>query len=120
MQGFADPSPIEIVTTRAKGTVGGVVRGSLTQTVPYAWVSVIPSPPNRGKRNLFHGVRADAQGRFSIPDILPGEYKVFAFGEIPHGAAGNETFVSRYESLGVPFSIVDGQTVTIDPTEILP
>jgi 3D (Asp-Asp-Asp) domain-containing protein len=64
-------------------------------------------------------VRADSEGRFTIPSVVPGEYKVFVFDEIAYGAAVNPHFISRFESSGVPVTVKGGETVSVDP-QIIP
>ena len=63
-------------------------------------------------------VRADAEGRFNIPNVVSGEYKVFVFDEIAYGAALNPNFISRYESSGLTVIIKAGETIMVDPQVI--
>lgn len=94
------PAPLEIVISRSPGAVRGVVQSADPRAAQYAWVSVVPSAPHRDNLNLYKGVRADAQGRFSIAGIVPGQYKLFAFDGVPYFAGANPGFISRYEIFG--------------------
>jgi hypothetical protein len=112
------PDPIEFVFASTTGTLLGNVQSSDPSVAAYAWVTVAPTAEHRDNRILYRSVRANAEGRFQISGIVPGEYKLFAFAEIPYYASENPGFLSRYETLGVPLHISGGETTTISPNLI--
>jgi hypothetical protein len=116
--GDTAPAPLEISILPSAGSIGGRVQGKDSREAQYAWVSLVPSEPQRDNRYLYRGVRADADGRFSITNVAPGQYKLFTFDEIPYNAGVNATFVSRYESFGVPVAIEEGRQMIINPSVI--
>jgi hypothetical protein len=116
--GTSEPAPLDIIISRSPGSVRGMGQGPNSHTTQYAWVSVVPSPPHRENLILYRGVRADAQGRFNLPGITPGEYKIFTFCEIPYFAGTHPGFVSRYESFGVPITIKEGENLAVNPSVI--
>ena len=59
----------------------------------------------------YKTVGADAEGRFNISGIAPGEYKIFIFDDVPYYASANPDFISRYEASGVPLTIKGGETL---------
>jgi hypothetical protein len=50
-------------------------------------------------------------GEFRFEGIAPGEYKVFAFEQLPDTAERNPEFIARYETLGQSVSVNAGATV---------
>jgi len=50
---------------------------------------------------------SDAMGRFSLRGIAPGEYKVFAWANVPVRLSQSD-FLKKYEGRGVPVNVVAG------------
>ena len=115
--GDSPPDSIEIQFTSSPGAVKGAVQSSNPQAAQYAWVTLVPAVEHRENRFRYRMVRADLEGRFNITNIVPGEYKMFVFDEIPYNASVNVGFISRYESYGVPITL-RGESLTIDPVAI--
>ncbi len=113
--GAAAPAPLEILTARVPGSLHGVVQSADRRAARYAWISLVPSPPHRTNPALYKTVRADANGRFEMTGLVPGDYKVFAFDEIPYNAAANPLFISRFESFGIGIRIGEGQNSQLSP-----
>ena len=116
--GTTPPDPLAIVFSQSTGTVRGVVQASDRNQAQYAWVTVAPLSNQRQNPTRYRMVRADAEGRFNIPNVVSGEYKVFVFDEIAYGAALNPNFISRYESSGLTVTIKARETITVDPQVI--
>ncbi len=47
---------------------------------------LVPDPPHRGEKRLFKSITTDQNGHFVLQGIPPGDYKVFAWENIEHGA----------------------------------
>jgi hypothetical protein len=52
----------------------------------------------RHRLNLFKAVMADQNGRFNIPNIVPGDYKLFAWEVIEPYSWFDAEVLARYES----------------------
>jgi hypothetical protein len=61
---------------------------------------------------------SDEKGQFTFTGIAPGEYKVFAFEQLPDTAEQNPTFIARYETLGLTVA-VNPRTTTDIRTRLL-
>jgi hypothetical protein len=98
--------------------VAGVVQSPDPLAARYAWVTL--APPLGQHENPYRDktVRADGEGRFSFSNVVPGEYKMFVFDEIPYFASANSVFISRYESSGVAVTIQGGDTLRVNPSVI--
>jgi protocatechuate 3,4-dioxygenase beta subunit len=90
--------PIEIVLARAASVEGRVV-DSKQQPVPNAVVVLVPSPNLRQRADRYAFTATDASGRFRIQKV-PGDYKLFAWEDIEHGAWQDPAVIQIYENRG--------------------
>jgi hypothetical protein len=92
--------PLEI--TLSSG--GGIVRGSVetaTGGIPsHADVVLVPQVSRRSNVMFYDRTIVDEKGQFTFQGIPPGDYKVFAFEQLPETAERNPGFIARYETLG--------------------
>jgi hypothetical protein len=67
---------------------------------PDATVVLAPAG-NRNRTDLFRSTIADADGRFRLTRIVPGDYKLFAWDEVIPGAWRDREFMAPIEERGV-------------------
>jgi hypothetical protein len=96
--------PIEITVSTGAGKIHGVAEGR-------AHVVLIPQHSRRQNVMFYDRVVTDAKGEFRFEGIAPGEYKVFAFEQLPDTAEQNPEFIARYETLGQSVTVNSGATV---------
>jgi hypothetical protein len=96
--------PIEITVSTGTGKIHGVAEGR-------AHVVLVPQLSRRKNVMFYDRVVTDAKGEFRFEGIAPGEYKVFAFEELPDTAEQNPEFIARYETLGQSVTVNSGATV---------
>jgi hypothetical protein len=76
-------------------------------------VALVPQPPRRGILSLYQTtVVNERTGSFAFSAVAPGQYKLFSLMSSEGRGYVNEQFLSRYGSLGVPVTILDGGRVT--------
>ena len=97
---------VDVFIDTRGGGVKGVVWDASNQPHGDAVVVLIP-PPSYLKNPLFYKrVGADAEGRFTIDGVSPGEYSLFAFPTLPPGEPErSERFMTPYYSQGTPVTI---------------
>ena len=104
------PSNLEVVVCMGGATVSGraEIRGPAESNG--AAVVLIPE---RGVQNtsLYKRTQSEKNGVFSITNIAPGAYRMFAFTNLPPGAEQNSDFMRVYQNAGVALTISDGQTI---------
>jgi hypothetical protein len=75
-----------------------------------AAVTVVLIPESGQRFHVNHKFTfTDASGRFQIPGVPPGDYKLFAWESIEPGAWQDPDFVRDYESRGHPIHVNEGE-----------
>ena len=93
------------------GAVEGVVYAADQQPSPSTTVVLIPTPAtDRENSERYKMASADAQGRFKLTGVAPGQYKAFAWKSLPFGAYQNPAFVSRHEAQGAVVDVKPAST----------
>jgi beta-lactamase regulating signal transducer with metallopeptidase domain/5-hydroxyisourate hydrolase-like protein (transthyretin family) len=117
--GSQAPDPLLVEVSSGAGTVEGVVQNAAGK--PVVGVTVVLAPPENRRQNrvLFHQVVTDKNGRFTIPNVAPGGYKLFSWQRpLPAGTWFNEGFMARHEANGRPVNVAQGGTLTQQITVI--
>jgi hypothetical protein len=117
--GREQPAPLQVMLRTGAGVIEGVVNDAYKKPVAGATVAVVPTIPLRHNRARYQTATSDINGRFVIGNIIPGNYKVFAWDDIPNGAYFNSKFISRYEDRGFAISVLQSSTRTVELT-VLP
>src|SRR5262249_46039772 len=77
--GLQSPNPIRVVFKSGAARVEGTVQDARGKATPNATAVLVPPPDRRDNRGLFRTVTSDSSGRFTIRNVAPGEYKLFAW-----------------------------------------
>lgn len=107
-------NPIQILVNTNGGSLEGTVAESDRKPVPAATVVVVPATDRRRNPALYRTVRSDTQGHFIFTAVPPGQYKVFAWENVPLEAWQNAEFLARYEQRGVSVTVNPGTRVTAE------
>ncbi len=87
------------------GEVDGTVGTASGQPAPGAQVTLAPAEEYEGRDDLLKRVGTDAAGNFKIPDIAPGEYKIFAWESDPDGSTQSAEFRKPFETRSVAVTV---------------
>jgi hypothetical protein len=91
------------------GTDGGQIQGSVQSKngdpAANVFVTIAPSEEFEGRRDLFKQTQTDQSGNFSIKDIAPGNYHVFAWEQFDFQSMQAPEFRKVFESRGARVSI---------------
>ena len=87
------------------GEVDGTVETASGQPAEGAEVTLAPAEEYDGRGDLLKRLRADAVGNFKIPDVAPGDYKVFAWERDSDGSSQSAEFRKPFESRSVAVTI---------------
>jgi hypothetical protein len=96
---------LEIVLGADGGTVTGTVVDMRRQPAANVSVTLIPDESHRNRDDLYKKVTTDPSGRFSVEDVAPGTYTVFAWEDVDPANIYDLDFIRRFASQGRPISI---------------
>jgi hypothetical protein len=97
---------------------GGRIEGSVldSENLPAAAVTVVLVPPEKRRKNstFYKTAVSDAQGRFTLQGIAPGDYKLFAWDDVDSGAWQDPEFLAPFEARGTKVAVTEGTTLAIE------
>ena len=93
---------LEVVLGSQPGTVEGTVTDANRLAESNVNVVLAPDEAHRRRSDLYQVVRTDAEGRFRIEDIPPGNYVLYSWESVEPTAWKNADFMRNYEQLGRP------------------
>jgi hypothetical protein len=104
---------LDILISTNGGTLDAAVLDNNMLPIPEATVVLVPEPPLRNRMDLYDVKGSDYAGRAHLTDIAPGDYRIFAWGDIPADAWQDPDFVRPYESRGRLIHVSEGQLSTV-------
>jgi len=111
---------LEVVIGTTPGSVEGVVLNENRQPVPNVAVSLLPDVARRNRMDLYKSTSTDANGRFKIERVPPGDYVAFSWDGIDTGDWQNPDIVAPYEGRGSRLKVLDNMAATVEMTAITP
>jgi hypothetical protein len=107
--------PVSLELKPGGGTVRVTIgnRDAAPAGGPLKRMVMVPSA-RRDNALLYKVILVDDRGLATVENVAPGDYKVFAFQELPPGGAEqNRDFMAKYEGFGVTIDVAAGQTVDV-------
>jgi hypothetical protein len=113
--GGMDAAPIDVILSKQCGTVQVQILDDRKQPVPNAFVSLVPAAEHRSNPLLYRRSIFEVAGSRYPPINLipPGEYKMFAWDNIPPNAELNAAFLEKFEDRGLPVTVRRGESITV-------
>jgi hypothetical protein len=106
------PPPLELVLSPGAARIDGTV-ASDEQASPGASVVLVPDGKARGQPDDYRQAVADQLGRFSMRNVTPGDYTLFAWEQIERGAYMDPDFLGQYEDRGKAVHVEEGGHVSV-------
>ena len=104
------------------GTGPGIIQGTLfdlsQNPVASTPVFLVPSGERRANMQLYRATQSDANGKFTMNEIVPGQYELFAWQDVVQGAYQNEDYMRRYEGRGTSVLVMRSATVVVEVRRI--
>jgi hypothetical protein len=110
--------PLEINMGARAGNLNGAVITRNSQPGSIVTVVAVPEAEYRRRIVLFRGVTPDSSGRFSLPNLRPGDYKLFAWENAEPNTWLDPDFLKIYETRGKSIHIAEGSNETATLTAI--
>ena len=70
-------------------------------------------PAARNRIDLYKTASTDQYGRFTFSNVAPGDYRVFAWEDIPPGVYMDVAYVARFEDRGIAAHVKQGAGVSV-------
>jgi hypothetical protein len=110
---FRAGSPLDIVVSPNVAQVEGVVMDA--QVRPAAGVQAVLVPENdRDRTELFRAVITDPTGRFILRNVVPGDYKMFAWDVLEPNGYFDPDFIRKYEPQGKLLHVAESSASHVD------
>jgi hypothetical protein len=109
------PEPVEIILGRGPGAL----RGRLEKAAPDPTVVLVPEPPLRSNPMLYRFVHPADDGTFTLKNIPPGTYKLFAWDGVLLTAWMNADFIKPFENRGTQIKIEQKEIQLDSPLPLL-
>lgn len=100
-----------VETTWVISLQGGKVEG---RTAPGAVVALVPAVDAANRRSRYRAAEADADGRFVLPGVAPGNYSRYAFTKVEAGAWMDDEYLGSLPDRGVSVKVEERETKTVD------
>ena len=113
------PDPISILLASDVGTIDGSVQHAGGEPAARVRVTAIPYGDHIGRGELQKFAFTDDQGHFSIKNVAPGEYKVFAWEDVEIGAPQDPEFRKPFEKLAASVKLSSNGNQTVQLTAIV-
>jgi hypothetical protein len=110
--GHAGPAEIRLASgaARIQGTVYKTKNNE--EPAPAATVALIPDGQRRFYSEYYRQAAADQSGNFTITNVPPGDYAVYAWQEIDRTAYMDPDFMQQYQDSGKPVHVEEGGNST--------
>jgi hypothetical protein len=100
---------IDVVLGSNAGQVEGTVMSPKQEPAPGATVVLVPQiAARRDQFQFYKTTTSDQNGRFTIKNVDPGEYRAYAWEDVETGAYMDPDFIKPVENLGQAVSIHEG------------
>jgi hypothetical protein len=114
--------PLEIVIGANPGSLQGQVMDDQRQPAVGAVITVFANDPAARiyRTDMYKIASTDTAGKFQLPNLRPGDYRVFAWENVEKGTWIDSTFLRIHEDRGVTVRIEEGKAATVNTTVIRP
>src|SRR5262249_43951925 len=105
LTGGAPAGYLDVLLSKSGGELAGTVEEAESHTVPGATVTLVPEGGNRSALYLYQVTTTDQYGAFSLKNVAPGDYQVYAWEAVDHSAYFDPDFLKTYKTFGVSVTV---------------
>lgn len=107
---------LEIVLAKNAGSLAGRVEDERKQPVGAVFVAIIPDTRTARlyRTDMYKTTSTDADGKFEVKGLPPGDYKVFALEGFEKDSWLDPDFFKPYEERGLAVKVGEGKVFTLD------
>jgi hypothetical protein len=116
-EGRSGAPTIDVVLSPNVAQIEGLITDSKDQPLPGVQAVLVPDK-NRERTELFKAAATDQSGRFSMRDVAPGDYKLFAWEALDNFGYFEPDFIRKYELQGKAVKVEEGGKLNVDTKAI--
>jgi hypothetical protein len=105
LAGGVGAAAMEIVLSATAGQIDGTVQTDQQKTATGVQVTLIPDPADPARTDLFTNAVTDQNGQFSLKNLTPGKYRIYAWEEIENGIQHDPEFMKPLVELGTKITV---------------
>jgi hypothetical protein len=107
---------LEIVLGKDAGSLAGRVEDERKQPMGGVFVTLVPDMGTARlyRTDMYKTTSTDAEGRFEVKGLPPGDYKVFALAGFEKDAWLDPDFFKPYEDRGLSIKVGEGKVSTLE------
>jgi hypothetical protein len=110
-------APLDVLISPNAGGLEGTVMDSRAQK-PAASATVVLVPRVVERSDLYYRMTSDADGRFRAKNVVPGDYRVYAWEDVPVYAWMDPDFMRGMDSKGQSVTVPEGSPQSVQLTLI--
>jgi len=81
-------------------------------------VFLVPDASRRANMQLYRATQSDANGKFTMNGIVPGQYQLFSWQDVVPGAYQNDEYLRRFEGRETNVTVMRSATVVTEVRRI--
>jgi hypothetical protein len=115
--GVAISGPVSDGLAVVLGTKPGEIAGRVVdkEQKPMRGIQGVLIPDRqRGRRELYRTAISDQNGQFTIRNVAPGDYKLFAWEDLEPFAYNDPDFLRKYEDRAVPVKVSESSKLSVE------
>lgn len=102
---------ISVMIATEPAALQGTVVGANQKPAAQTMVVLVPATNRRQNTSLYKTATSDANGKFTMNGIAPGQYELFSWQDMIPGAYENPGYLQRYDGRGTVVSLIHGATL---------
>ena len=106
-------APLVILVGTDGGRIKGAVENAAGESSVRTPVTLYPEGKQRDRQDRVKTVATDANGRYDIKDIAPGDYRLYAWESSDLAPSRDPDFRKAYESQSVTVSVTPGGNLVV-------
>jgi hypothetical protein len=99
---------LNVVLGTSPGSLDATAVDARKQPVPAVTVVLVPEGSQRRRYDIYRQATSDSTGKIHLDNVVPGDYKLFAWEIVENNAWTDPDFLRNYENNGVPVHIGEG------------
>jgi hypothetical protein len=109
---------LDIVVGTTPGSLDAVALDEKQMPEAGVTVALVPDPSQAKRVDMYRNATTDASGKVRWDNVIPGDYRIYAWEDIENGAWADAEFMRNYEGRGTNVHIDDRGRVTVSPKVI--